>query len=110
MTNQIGDEASVQVNLRWFIQILAVVAIAVWGYFGLTERITMLEHTMGIAEIQVDMNSEFRVKWPRGELGALPADASQDMRLDMAEKIMDKMEERLDSLDKELQDLKHRRP
>ena len=99
-----------QVNLRWFIQIMAVVAIAVWGYFGLTERITMLEHTMGIAEIQVDMNSEFRVKWPRGELGALPADASQDMRLDMAEKIVDKLEERVENLDDELQDLKHRRP
>jgi hypothetical protein len=110
MTGQkINDEATVQVNLRWFIQIMAVVAIAVWGYFGLTERITMLEHTMGIAEIQVDMNSEFRTKWPRGELGALPADASQDMRLDMAEKIMDKLEERLDDLDKDLQDLKHRR-
>ena len=107
MAKELGDEASIQVNLRWFIQIMAVVGIAVWGYFGLTERLSMLEHTLGIIEMQVEMNSEFRVKWPRGELGALPDDAEQNMRLDMTEKILDKMERDIDDLDDEFQDLKH---
>jgi hypothetical protein len=90
---QIGDSTGMQINLRWFLQIMVGVGIAVWGYFGLTERITFLEHNLKVANIQVDMNSEFRIKWPRGELGALPDDAEQNMRLDMVEKTLDKIED-----------------
>jgi len=57
---QIGDSTGMQINLRWFLQIMVGVGIAVWGYFGLTERITFLEHNLKVANIQVDMNSEFR--------------------------------------------------
>jgi hypothetical protein len=90
---QIGDSTDMQINLRWFLQIMVVVGIAVWGYFGLTERITFLEHNLKVANIQVDMNSEFRIKWPRGELGALPDDAEQNMRLDMVENTLEKVEQ-----------------
>ena len=53
------------------------------------------------------MNSEFRIKWPRGELGALPDDAEQNMRLDMAEKQMEKLEDKVESRYESLQELKY---
>ncbi len=90
--HQIGDSTGMQINLRWFLQIMVGVGIAVWGYFGLTERITFLEHNLKIANIQVEMNSSFRVLWPRGKLGSLPDDSEQNMRLDMVEKTLDKIE------------------
>jgi hypothetical protein len=102
---QIGDSTDMQINLRWFLQIMVVVGIAVWGYFGLTERITFLEHNLKVANIQVDMNSEFRIKWPRGELGALPDDAEQNMRLDMVEKTLEKVEESMKDTHSKIHDL-----
>jgi hypothetical protein len=104
---QIGDNTGMQINLRWFIQIMVAVAIAVWGYFALTERITFLEHQQGMSQIQQEMNSEFRIKWPRGELGALPDDAEQNMRLDMAERIIEKMEMKIEIMNEQLQELRH---
>ncbi len=77
---QINDNTGMQINLRWFLQIMAAVAIAVWGYFGITERITFLEHEQAMSKIQQSMNSEFRIKWPRGELGALPDDADETLQ------------------------------
>ena len=104
---QINDNTGMQINLRWFLQIMAAVAIAVWGYFGLTERITFLEHEQELGKIQQSMNSEFRIKWPRGELGALPDEAEQNMRLDMAEKQMEKLEDKVESMYESLQELKY---
>ena len=86
---------------------MAAVAIAVWGYFGLTERITFLEHEQELGKIHQRMNSEFRIKWPRGELGALPDDAEQNMRLDMTEKQMEKLEDKVESMYESLQELKY---
>ena len=104
MAAQISDETKIEIPLRNLIAIIAGVAIAVIGYTEVTNRISVLERQMAIIEYDVNMNSEFRVKWPRGELGALPADATQDMRLMFMEKQVGKHEELLDSLRyKELQ-------
>ena len=86
---------------------MAAVAIAGWGYFGLTERITFLEHEQELSKVQQSMNSEFRVKWPRGELGALPDDAEQNMRLDMTEKTIEKLEDKVEAMYESLQELKY---
>jgi hypothetical protein len=103
--NGVSDKTAVDINLKWFVQIMIVVGIAVWGYFGLTERLNFLEHNLTLAQVNVDMNSEFRVKWPRGELGALPDDAEQNMRLDMLEKIIDKVEESMKETHSKIHDL-----
>ena len=58
-----------------------MVAIAVTGYVNLTARIANLEGSQNLRDVEIKMNSEFRVKWPRGELGALPDDAEQNLRL-----------------------------
>lgn len=96
--SNINDNSSVDINLKWLIQIMVVVAISVWGYFGLTERITFIEHNVKLMQVNVEMNSEFRVKWPRGELGALPDDAEQNMRLNMIEKTIEKQQEKMDDM------------
>jgi len=107
MSEGIGEKTEMQINLKWFIQILIVTALAVWGYFGITERINFLEHEQEIASINANLNSEFRVRWPRGELGSLPDDAEQNMRLDMIEKILDKLEGNVNSLKEDLYQTKY---
>ena len=77
----INDNTSVNIPIRNLIALIAVVAIDVTGYVNLTARIANLEGSQNMRDVEIKMNSEFRVKWPRGELGALPDDAEQNLRL-----------------------------
>ena len=72
--------------------------MAVWGYFGITSKISQLEIDVMRMKDAVEMNSNFRVKWPLGQLGALPDDAEQNMRLKFIEKDMEVMETHVDTL------------
>ena len=109
---KISDQTSISMPMRNLISIMAAVAIGVWAYFGVTERITMLETKSQLAEKDVNQaverleseqtkNSEFRIKWPRGELGSPPADSEQFMLIEhiagQLEKIQDRMEEMLNN-------------
>lgn len=95
---QVGDNTNLGINLKWLIQIIVVAALAVWGYFGLTSQISQLQIDVMRMKDSVEMNSEFRVKWPLGQLGALPDDAEQNMRLRFIEKDMQVMEAHVDTL------------
>ena len=98
--------------MRNLLSIMAAVAIGVWAYFGVTERITMLETKSQLAEKDVNQaverlegeqtkNSEFRIKWPRGELGSPPADSEQFMLIEhiagQVEKIQNRMEDMMNN-------------
>jgi|TARA_R110000824_G_scaffold201935_1_gene386115 hypothetical protein len=96
--SKLNDDTSLGINLKWLIQIIAVAAMAVWGYFGLTSRISQLEIDVLRMKDSAQLNSEFRVKWPLGQLGALPDDAEQNMRLGFIEKDMVKLETHVDNL------------
>ena len=96
--SKLNDETSLGINLKWLIQIIVVAAMAVWGYFGLTSKIAQLEIDVLRMKDSVTMNSDFRVKWPLGQLGALPDDAEQNMRLRFIEKDMEVMEAHVDTL------------
>ena len=98
MEPKIDDQASLGINLKWLIQIIVVAGMAVWGYFGITSKISQLEIDVMRMKDAVEMNSDFRVKWPLGQLGALPADAEQNMRLRFIEKDMEVMEAHVDTL------------
>ena len=98
MDSKLNDHTSLGINLKWLIQIIVVAAMAVWGYFGLTSKIAQLEIDVLRMKDSVAMNSDFRVKWPLGQLGALPDDAEQNMRLQFIEKDMDVMEAHVDTL------------
>ena len=98
MEAKIDDQASLGINSKWLIQIIALAGMAVWGYFGITSKISQLEMDVMRMKDAVEMNSDFRVKWPLGQLGALPDDAEQNMRLRFIEKDMQTMEAHVDGL------------
>ena len=98
MDPKVNDETSLGINLKWLIQIIAVAGMAVWGYFGITSKISQLEIDVMRMKDAVEMNSEFRVKWPLGQLGALPDDAEQNMRLRFIEADVATLESHVDTL------------
>tara|TARA_Y100000401_G_C8175479_1_gene151328 strand:- start:113 stop:505 length:393 start_codon:yes stop_codon:yes gene_type:complete len=95
---QVNDDTNLGINLRWLIQIIAAAGLIVWGYFGLTSKISQLEIDVMRMKDSVTMNSEFRVKWPLGQLGALPDDAEQNMRLRFIEADVATLENHVDTL------------
>jgi hypothetical protein len=90
---KVNESTDITIPLRNLLSIIGGVAIAVIGYFHIDERIMMLEHEQEKMMLDVENNSEFRIKWPRGELGSLPADAEQNMRLDFIEKKLEEISE-----------------
>ena len=89
----ISDQTAVSMPMKNLIAIISAVAVGVWAYFGVLERITMLETKSQLAEkdlkqaverigTELEKNSEFRIKWPRGEMGSLPADSEQFMLIE----------------------------
>ena len=103
----ISDNTAVSMPVRNMLAIIGAVAVGVWAYFGVLERITMLETKSQLAEkdlqtavdvITTDMekNTEFRIKWPRGEMGALPADGEQFMLIEDLYKSVEKIENNLE--------------
>tara|TARA_R100000008_G_scaffold30704_1_gene17093 strand:- start:267 stop:686 length:420 start_codon:yes stop_codon:yes gene_type:complete len=94
----INNDTSLGINLKWLIQIIVLAGAAVWGYFGLTSKISQLEIDVLRMKDSVTMNSEFRVKWPLGQLGALPDDAEQNMRLRFIEDDVSTLENHVDNL------------
>jgi len=95
---KLNDQTSLGINIKWLIQIIVVAAMIVWGYFGLTSKISHLETEILRMKDSVALNSDFRVKWPLGQLGALPDDAEQNMRLKFIEKDMEIVEAHVDTL------------
>ena len=91
---RINDRTELTIPIRNLIGIVSAVVIFAWAYFTVGERLNFLEHQTKIIDIEMKMNSEFRVKWPRGELGALPDDAEQNIRLDFLENKVNSMEEK----------------
>jgi hypothetical protein len=92
MATEVNDNTQITIPIRNLLGMIAGVAIAVWGYFGIVERLNALENEADKQSVYTRMNSEFRVKWPRGELGALPADAKQDMMIEFLQGRIDKLE------------------
>ena len=88
MAAKLSDETKIEIPLRNLIAIIAGVAVAVIGYTEVTNRISVLERQLTILEVDVGFNSEFRVKWPRGELGALPDDLLQNSQIDALQKVV----------------------
>ena len=89
----ISENTAISMPMRNLISIVAAVAVGVWAYFGVLERITMLETKSTLAEkdlqqavdtitADLEKNTEFRIKWPRGEMGSLPADSEQFMLIE----------------------------
>ena len=89
---RISDQTSIGLPLRNLIGLATAVAIGTWAWFGLQERLNKLETNQILMQKSVEQNENFRIKWPRGELGALPADAEQFMLLEHLAKEFSKLQ------------------
>ena len=74
---KISDNTAISMPMRNLLSILAAVAVGVWAYFGVIERINSIENDNVLIKKDLDQAVEFSIKWPRGELGSLPADSEQ---------------------------------
>tara|TARA_B100001778_G_scaffold125740_1_gene103253 strand:+ start:291 stop:701 length:411 start_codon:yes stop_codon:yes gene_type:complete len=79
---KISDDTNVALPIRNIISIIAGVAVATWAYFGIIERLNNVETNQKLMHNDVVENTDFRIKWPRGEMGSLPADAEQFMLIE----------------------------
>ena len=79
---KISDDTNVALPLRNLISLIAGAAIATWAYFGIIERLNQTETEITMMQSDVTQNTEFRIKWPRGEMGSLPADSEQFMLIE----------------------------
>ena len=94
-----SDNTAVAMPIRNIISIVAGVAVATWAYGGVIERINNLETTATLNQQDIELNNEFRILWPRGEMGNLPADARQDMEIEALSRYMDAIMEEVEEND-----------
>ena len=94
-----SDNTAVAMPIRNIISIVAGVAVATWAYSGVIERINKLETNATLNQQDIELNNEFRIKWPRGEMGSLPADARQDMEIETLTRYMDAIMEEVEEND-----------
>jgi len=95
---KVSDNTNIQLPLRNLISIIAGVAVAVWAYFGIIERLNTIETNGKLMISDVNENTEFRIKWPRGEMGSLPADSEQFLLIENMVVELEKITERVDAM------------
>ena len=84
--------------VRNLLSIVAAVAVGVWAYFGVVSRITTIETSLVLAEKDLEKNTEFRIKWPRGEMGSLPADNEQYMLIEFMAEQLESIQTQMESM------------
>ena len=94
----ISDEAKVQMPMKTVASLISLVAIGTWAFFGIQENLNRHATKLQIMEKDLVENTEFRIKWPRGLLGSLPADSEQFMLIEELYKQTDKQQERIDGM------------
>lgn len=99
MATSVSENTELAVPLKNIIAMLIAVAAGTGGYFTAIERISSLEHQVAMMNMDVEQNSKFRILWPRGELGSLPADSRQDLLLDSLDNQLSRLEQRMERVD-----------
>ena len=105
----ISESTAISMPMKNLLAIISAVAVGVWAYFGVLERITMLETKAQLSEkdlnqvtetlsADIEKNNEFRIKWPRGELGSPPADSEQFMLIEHIAGQLETMSERMEDM------------
>ena len=95
---KISEEAALQMPMKTVASLIALVAIGTWAYFGLHESLNQQKTKLELMYADVEHNTEFRIKWPRGQLGALPADSEQYMMIEDLYKTTDKLSKHIESM------------
>ena len=95
---KLDDSTNVGINIKWLIQIVVGVGAAVTLYFTIMSALSRLEIETMRHNQEIELNSEFRIKWPRGEMGSLPDDAEQNLRLNHLERDVEQLQILVDEL------------
>ena len=94
----VSDRTAISMPMRNLMAILSATAVGVWAFFGIQERLNTLETRVTLSESDLTKNTEFRIKWPRGELGSLPADAQQDLLIEFLSSQIESMQSDMESM------------
>ena len=95
---KVSDSTAISMPMRNLISILAAVGIGVYSYFGIIERLNNIETNGKLMIADVDKNTEFRIKWPRGEMGSLPSDSPQDLLLEFMASQLEAMQSEMEGM------------
>jgi len=95
---KISEEASVQMPMKTVLSLITMVAIGTWAYFGIIETQNKLSTQVELMTKDLTENTEFRIKWPRGQLGSLPADSEQFMMIEDLYKSVDKLNKHIENM------------
>ena len=96
MPAKLNETTEVALPLRNIISMVAAASLATWAYFGIIERLNQIETNITMMESHVEHNTEFRIKWPRGEMGSLPADSEQFMLIEHLADQLDELSTQID--------------
>ena len=97
MATKLNENTEVALPLRNMISLIAAASIATWAYFGIVERLNNLETSQTMMKSDLEFNTEFRIKWPRGEMGSLPADSEQFMMIEHLAEELEKLTVEIES-------------
>ena len=98
MATKISENTELAMPIRNLIAMVVGAAVGTWAYFGVIERLNTIENKIILMEADLGQNTEFRIKWPRGEMGSLPADSEQFMLIEDLYKSVERMQKHLDDM------------
>lgn len=96
MATKLSENTELSMPIRNLIGMVVGAAVATWAYFGVIERLNSIENKIILIEADLGQNTEFRIKWPRGEAGSLPADSEQFMLIEHLSEQLAKLQEQID--------------
>ena len=94
----ISEEAAVQMPMKTVASLIVIVALGTMGYFQIVERLNVADTRLQLMEKDLEENTEFRIKWPRGQLGSLPADSEQFMMIEDLYKTTEKLNKHIENM------------
>ena len=95
--HELNDNTRFAMPVRNLISMVVAVAFGVWAYFGIIERLNKIETQIVLIDSDLVKNTEFRIKWPRGDLGSLPADSEQFMLIEHLAGEFEKLQENIET-------------
>ena len=97
MATKVSENTELSMPIRNLIAMVGGAAIGTWAYFRIIERLNTIENKLIMQEVDLGLNTEFRIKWPRGEMGSLPADSEQFMLIEHLAGELEKLSENIET-------------
>ena len=94
---KISEESKIQMPFKTVLSLIAIVAVGTMSYFGIQEKINQHSTRLDLMEKDLELNTEFRIKWPRGQMGSLPADQEQFLLIESILKDIEKINKSLET-------------